>query len=513
MTPACASCPNGQRRELSPPIGESEVTSASVSDDAHQSDDPDQLGRALNREAVLGAVLPELADEVTIGRFEALECIGRGGFGVVYLASDPLLGRMVAVKWCPDPAPDTIERFQREAKILARFSHPNIVTLHEVGWHGKDFFCAMEFVEGCDGAQYIASKPHWLEALKVYEAAATGLAAAHAQGIVHADFKPANVLIGNDGRVRVADFGLAQSIGQANRDDASELSGPWGGTLPYMAPELWTGAQPNASTDQFVLCVALWETLYRRRPFEGTSPMGLFAAMTSGKPRVSCGAPAVSRVLRDALLKGLSADPNDRHQSVQALIDVFAEIRSPMATLAMSSTPPAGGRRSWLPYVEGAGVMLVLGLAGVLGVLGWLDRPVVEHRESDRPRDEPPPPSIVEPPCALGDESIDLDSTVIEVCQLIRDGHFQLADGGWDAERLDRLSRNAAGLGEHTLIIARTFVDQAEAIQLSMPEEARAAATIAQTWVPKAAAQLGEDDLRVEDVKDRADAIAPPASD
>jgi serine/threonine protein kinase len=495
-------------------VGKSEVTSASVSDDEHQSDDPDQLGRALNLEAVLGAMLPELADAGKIGRFEALGCIGRGGFGVVYLARDPVLGRVVAVKWCRNPQPDMIERFQREASILARFSHPNIVTVYDAAWYGKDFFYVMEFVEGYDGAQYISRKPDCLEALRVYEAAANGLAAAHAKGLVHGDVKPANVLIGHDGRVRVADFGLAQSIGKANREGAS---GPWGGTLPYMAPELWSGAQPTPSTDVFALSVALWETLYRRRPFEGKTPMALHAAMLSGEPRVPWGTPAVPRALWELLLRGLSVEPSDR-PSMAELIEAFAEIRSPMATLAMPSTPPASGRRSWLPYVEGAGVMLVFGLAGVLGVLGWLDRPQIDTHDAPKLR-EPHPLDATETPCALGDEGVssedldatDLDATVVAICQFIRDGHIGQAHEAWKDEHLKRFSAGKAGLGEQTLIIARTFVEQAEAIQETMPKEARAAAVNARLWVVQAAALLGETDV-IGDVRERADAFDPTGS-
>jgi hypothetical protein len=488
-------------------VGKSEVTSAAVSDDEHQSDDPDQLGRALNREAVLRTMLPELADEVTIGRFEALRCIGRGGFGVVYLARDPLLGRVVAVKWCPDPEPEMIARFQREASILARFSHPNIVTVYDAAWYGKDFFYVMEFVEGCDGAQYIANEPDCLEASRVYEAAANGLAAAHAQGLVHGDFKPANVLIGKDGRVCVADFGLAQSIGKANREDAS---GPWGGTLPYMAPELWSGAQPTPSTDMFALSVALWETLYRRRPFEGITPMALHAAMLSDEPRVPWGAPAVPRALLALLLRGLSVEPSDR-PSMEELIETFAKIRSPMVTLAMASTPPAIERRSWVPFVEGMAVTLVLGLAGVLGLLGWLDRPRIDVHEVPKLR-EPPPLDATEPPCAMGDEGVSsevLDATVVAICQLIRDGHIGPADEAWVNEHSKRFGK--AGLGEQTLIIARTFVEQAEAIRETNPKEARAAAQCARVWADKAAAALGETDV-IGKIRERADAFDPTGS-
>ena len=435
-----------------------------------------------------------------IGRFEGFKCIGRGGFGVVYRARDHQLGRDVAVKLCPNPEPDVIEAFQREAKILAMFSHPNIVTVHEVGWHGEDFFYAMELIEGCDGAHYIASKPTWRAALEIYEAAAAGLAAAHAKGIVHGDFKPANVLIGDDGRVCVADFGLAQSIGKADRtSDAS----PWAGTMPYMAPELHVGGRPNASTDQWALCASLWETLYRCRPFEGITPTALFSAIVSGKPRVPLRAPSVPGVLRDLLCRGMAAEPSDRFSSMQALIEALVEIRSPMPTLQSSgATLDASRTRPWLPFVQGVVVTLVLGSALVLGGLGWLDRRGVELRE-------PAPPHTVKPPCALGDEvSVELDPMVVAVCTLIRDGEFLEANRVWSDEHRHRVTENKPALGEHTLIIARTFVEQAEAIEDNDGVQARVAAARALVWAREAAALLGEDDAEVKAVREAAEIIS-----
>ncbi len=472
----------------------------SVSDERPPGDDwPSAipLAGALDLEELLRTELPELAEPVMIGPYEGFQRIGRGGFGVVYRARDLRLGRDVAVKLCSNLEPDVVEAFRREAKILAMFSHPNIVTVYDVGWHGKDFFYAMELIEGCDGAHYISREPDWREALDVYIPAATGLAAAHAKGIVHGDFKPANVLIGDDGRVRVADFGLAQSIGKADRNGDG---GPGAGTLPYMAPELHMGQRPSTSSDQWALCAALWETIFRCRPFFGKTPAALLSVMLSDKPRVPWCAPSVPDALLEVLRKGLSVAAGDRFPSMSALIEALAEIRSPMLALQMpaTSTPSA---RPWLPFVQGVAWSLVLGGGLVLAALGWLDQPGVEPSDDGRPS----PLAATEPPCALGDESSEvLDPTVVSMCQFIRAGHFRPAYEAWTDEHLKRSSAGKAELGEQTLIIARTFVEQAEAIQETKPEEAAAAAGYARMCVERAAVRLGETDA-VGDVRERAE--------
>jgi hypothetical protein len=142
MNGMLASCPTNAR-EVAAPVPEFGVGSVSVSDEHPSGDDlPSAIPLAgeLALEEVLRTELPELADPVRIGHFEDFRRIGRGGFGVVYRARDRRLGRDVAVKLCSNPEPDVIEAFQREAEVLAMFSHPNIVTLYDVGWHGEDFF-------------------------------------------------------------------------------------------------------------------------------------------------------------------------------------------------------------------------------------------------------------------------------------------------------------------------------------------------------------------------------------
>src|SRR5215831_3352685 len=155
--------------------------------------------------------------ELAPGRYKLVEKLGVGGMGVVYLAEDPQLGRKVAIKLVDPKASGTVSvsdgraRLLREAQALAQLSHPNVIAVHDVGTCADQVFIAMEYVEGSTLSQWLAGRKRtWREVLSTFAQAGRGLAAAHAAGIVHRDFKPDNVLVGNDGRVRVLDFGLAR---------------------------------------------------------------------------------------------------------------------------------------------------------------------------------------------------------------------------------------------------------------------------------------------------------------
>src|SRR5215471_9611631 len=191
------------------------------------------------------------------GRYKLVEKLGVGGMGVVYLAEDPQLGRQVAIKLM-DPktsgtqsASEGRGRLLREAQALAQLSHPNVIAVYDVGTSANQVFIAMEYVEGSTLSQWLAERKRtWHEVLSTFVQAGRGLAAAHAAGIVHRDFKPDNVLVGNDGRVRVLDFGLARPLAEtktaprlAKLDVPVTEPGRFIGTPAYMAPEQLTGEQ------------------------------------------------------------------------------------------------------------------------------------------------------------------------------------------------------------------------------------------------------------------------------
>jgi tetratricopeptide (TPR) repeat protein len=222
---------------------------------------------------------------------------------------------------------------------MAKLSHPNVITVHDVGTFEGQVFVAMEFIEGGTLTMWLREKQRsWKEVRQVLVAAGRGLAAAHAAGLVHRDFKPDNVLMGRDGRVLVTDFGLARpaagrtdafaSVGSMPGTRALGLSltrtGALVGTPAYMAPEQLAGERTDALTDQFSFCVALYEGLYGERPFAGKVLAELIANVTDGRVRPAPAKSTVPRWLRRPLLRGLSVQPEHRHASMDALLAALA---------------------------------------------------------------------------------------------------------------------------------------------------------------------------------------------
>jgi serine/threonine protein kinase len=158
--------------------------------------------------------LESLTRGMEFGRYKIVHRIGSGGMGTVYCAFDPFLDRKVALKVLHDKVAslDTEQRLLREAQAMARLNHPNVVTVHDVGMEDGRPFVAMEYVVGFDLRTWLQrDKPGWREIIDKFSAAGEGLAAAHAAGLVHRDFKPGNVMVGDDGRIKVTDFGLARA--------------------------------------------------------------------------------------------------------------------------------------------------------------------------------------------------------------------------------------------------------------------------------------------------------------
>ncbi|HEY0134809.1 MAG TPA: serine/threonine-protein kinase, partial [Nannocystis sp.] len=276
-----------------------------------------------------------------IGRFHVLRLIGEGGMGMVFAAYDEELDRKVAIKLLRNlPGEGSIGRTRllREAQALARLSHPNVVTVYEVGEFEQQVFIAMEFVLGDTLYKWLrdGARP-WREVVRVFIEAGRGLAVAHAAGILHRDFKPANVLLGTDGRVRVLDFGLA--LAQGRRDGDAELVGAHSGssssmrqealteagavlgTPAYMAPERYiAGRTVDARVDQFSFCVALHEALYGARPFPGREYAELRKTILRGTIPEAPRGSKVPKWLRRVVLRGLALDPANRFPDMEALL-------------------------------------------------------------------------------------------------------------------------------------------------------------------------------------------------
>jgi eukaryotic-like serine/threonine-protein kinase len=277
-----------------------------------------------------------------LGRYVVLEHVGSGAMGIVYAAYDPELDRKVAIKLLrpaerskPSGQAENRARLLREAQAMARLSHPNLVTVHDVGALDDRVFLAMELIDGPTLTTWLAASPRsWQEVLEVFGSAGLGLAAAHDAGLVHRDFKPDNVLLDQDGRVVVMDFGLARAV--AGRTDAHpdlkraeaaspsslELtrSGMLMGTPAYMAPEQLEGEASNAKADHFSFCVALYQGLYGERPFAGETLGELMATISAGRIRPAGPGTMVPARIRRALVQGLSFDPEHRHRDMRTLL-------------------------------------------------------------------------------------------------------------------------------------------------------------------------------------------------
>jgi eukaryotic-like serine/threonine-protein kinase len=277
------------------------------------------------------------------GRYEVLELLGLGGMGAVYRARDPELRREVALKVLPsDSRTDSGAggRLLREARAMAKLDHPNVVRVFDVGRSGHAVFIAMELIDGEDFRALLGRGPHpWRAIVELYTAAGRGLAAAHAVGLVHRDFKPGNVMRARDGSVRVLDFGLASGPRApapalvAAHDDATDtaqsLLKSSAGTPAYMAPEQIRGAGVDARADQFAFCVALWEALFGARPFRGNTFPELVASVLRDEPAIPTGArnvpPALVRVLR----RGLRKEPRARYDDMPALLGAIGRATAP----------------------------------------------------------------------------------------------------------------------------------------------------------------------------------------
>jgi len=271
------------------------------------------------------------AEPVRIGRYRLLSKIGQGGMGVVYRAHDESLDRVVAIKLLRPGGSGTGERLLREARSMARLAHPNIATVFDVGTHEDSVYLAMEFVDGLSLRVWL-EQPRTFEQIRgVMVQAAAGLVAAHDSGVVHRDFKPDNVIVGVDGRVRVLDFGLAKlaSSDLARSSDAMmTATGIMIGTPRYMAPEQLRQRAAGPGADQFAFCVTLYEAAYGQLPFEGDVFAEVAASVLGGAPL----APPEGETpegLWPIIRRGLAREAEERFESLGALTAALEALPSP----------------------------------------------------------------------------------------------------------------------------------------------------------------------------------------
>ncbi|MBZ5713794.1 serine/threonine-protein kinase [Nannocystis pusilla] len=271
----------------------------------------------------------------SLGRYSLLGRLGSGSMGVVYRAYDPRLQRPVAVKVLyPTGKPTAHQvstgdaRLLREAQAIARLSHPNIVAVHDVGVAGDRVFLTMEFVEGPTLRQYCDAAPRgWREVLPLLIQAGRGLAAAHRGGVIHRDIKPDNILVGDDGRVRVVDFSVARPQGSSGETLLGKFhltdteTNVLVGTPAYMAPEQLRASPACPRSDQFAFCVTAYECLFGERPFAGPTLRTLIDNVLAGPPtQPPPFSQQIPRALYQCIARGLALDADDRWPDMDTLL-------------------------------------------------------------------------------------------------------------------------------------------------------------------------------------------------
>jgi serine/threonine protein kinase len=259
-----------------------------------------------------------------IGRYEIQRIIGQGAMGVVYLAEDPLLKRRLAIKVVRAVGEErdaALERFKREAEVSAQLNHPNIVTIYDVGEEPKmGPFLAMEFVEGQSLGKHVRDGSLDAEGnFNVLIQAMRALRAAHRHAIIHRDVKPDNILVGEDGRVKLMDFGIAKTMAPR-----LTTAGEFLGSPAYSAPELLKGAEPTPSSDRFAFAVTTFEALTGQLPHPGNNVAAVITHVLQEPPHIPAG---MSGPVANVFRRALATDPDDRHETLieflTALIDVY----------------------------------------------------------------------------------------------------------------------------------------------------------------------------------------------
>lgn len=359
---------------------------------------------AMRMAQVLTALFEDPVEPVTVGRFALLEQLGAGAMGEVYAAYDSDLDRKVAIKLVRGEmgaGKHANDRLFREAQILARLSHPNVVQVYEAGYSTGRVFIAMEYIRGTTLTEWLQRRTEMpvgsrqRAVIQKFLAAGRGLQAAHRLDLAHRDFKPDNVLVSDDGRLRLVDFGLAHMIATTDGSE-SDHEGPTTGSVAdialddtaicaeapartpartpdgsvrtrpkaaisltstgtimgtprFMAPEQMRGQLADARSDQFSFCVALFHALYGEYPFAGASMVELLDAIERGAIDVPRSR-EVPSVIRKALLRGLSSDPAQRFQEIGELLAVLD---------------------TWLHRRRRTGVVLMVAIALAVAAHGW----------------------------------------------------------------------------------------------------------------------------------------------
>jgi serine/threonine protein kinase len=310
----------------------------------------------------------------SLGRYHLLEQLGEGGMATVYKAYDTRLERSVAVKVIrTDFGQDSqfLSRFDREAKALARLSHPHIVHVLDVGETGGIPFVVMDFVGGGTLKQRLGHPMDPAAAARLLAPIARALEYAHAQGIIHRDVKPANVLMAEDGRAMLSDFGIAKLLDPQAASTGLTMTGVGIGTPDYMAPEQGLG-QATPQTDLYALGVVFYEMVTGRRPYEGDTPIAvLLKHATDPLPRPRDLVPNLSAETEQVLLRALAKKPEDRYPNMAAFSAALDHLADATTPQGIGPLPASGKTGRTLIMTVGLAAAGLGTCAGLLAV-GWV---------------------------------------------------------------------------------------------------------------------------------------------
>ena len=293
--------------------------------------------------------------EVLGDRYELQEPIGRGGMATIYRAVDLRMGRTVAAKILREvysTDPKFVTRFQREARAASALQHPNIVQVFDYGQSGESYYIVMEFVDGSDLRRYL-KKNGQLEndrAIEIAHDVALGLGAAHKRGIVHRDVKPQNIMLNDDGLVKLTDFGIASMYKDAEAERLT-TTGMTLGTVQYYAPEQAQGEIVSPAADIYALGIVMYEMLAGRTPFDGDTPVAIAMRHIQDQPDPpSMYNPRISPGLERIILRCLEKDPHDRFRDGDALAYALENLaRSPRRASGAVGAPAGGARPQFAP--------------------------------------------------------------------------------------------------------------------------------------------------------------------
>ncbi len=316
------------------------------------------------------------------GRYEITRLLGRGGMAVVFLAQDLVLERQVAIKVLPpDMTRDAqlVTLFQQEAKTAAKLDHPNIIPIYRVESEGGLVYIVMKYVSGQSLEDLLVKGPLPISRVRhVLREAALALGHAHRRRIVHRDVKPANIMLDDDGRVILTDFGISKAV-----QDTGQLTGTGTiiGTPHYMAPEQARGQEVDGRADQYALAIVGHRVLTGKLPFDGPAHSILYQQVFEQPPTVLDRRPDTPSDLRVALDRALAKDSKARFKTMEEFASAVSGERSGPTTVVSEPVKAAGD--------HGAGVFVALATVAVVAVAAWFALPgfqsIVERSAVSRP--------------------------------------------------------------------------------------------------------------------------------